>query len=271
MDVHPTAVIAKGADLGEGVQIGPYCVIGPRVRLGDRCRLHAHVVVDGDTEIGPDCECWPNVVLGTAAQHREFDSGSVGGLRIGARNRFREGCTVHTGTPKDQAITRIGNDNMFLAGAHVAHDAIIGDHVTMTNGAMTAGHSIVEDRAVLGALVGLHQFARIGRLAMIGGGAMVARDAPPFSLVQGDRAKIRGVNLIGLRRAGVSQEDVAVLKRAFRMLFWRIVPMAERVERTRRELGDHAFVAEVLHFLQGSKRGVIMARGHPDSNDERLE
>ncbi len=260
MDVHPTAVIAEGAELGKGVRVGPYCVIGGSVRLADGCQLHSHVVIDGDTEIGPACEFWPFAVIGTTAQHRDPDHRATDRLRIGAHNRFREAVTVHLGSHKDQGVTAIGNHNLFLAGCHVAHDATIGDHVTMTNGAMAAGHTVIADRAVLGAMVGLHQFARVGRLAMLGAGAMAARDVPPFALVHGDRARVRGVNQMGMRRAGLTLEDIAVVKRAFRQLFWRADALVERIERLR-ELGDHPLVAEIVTFLQGTRRGVIMARG----------
>ncbi len=269
MDVHPTAVIAAGAELADDVVVGPHCFVGPRVRLAAGCVLHSHVVIDGDTHVGDDCQFWPHSVIGTSAQHR--DSDFEGRLRIGAHNRFRESVTVNVGSRAGRGITELGESNLLLAGAHVAHDASLGNHVTMTNSAMAAGHTSIADHAVIGAMVGLHQFARVGRLAMLGAGAMVPRDAPPYALVQGDRARIRGVNLVGMRRAGLDQDEVATIKRTYRLLFWRPEAFAARVARVRRELGGHPRVDEILAFLDGSRRGVLMARGRSDPGEPELQ
>ncbi|HLU39411.1 MAG TPA: acyl-ACP--UDP-N-acetylglucosamine O-acyltransferase [Planctomycetota bacterium] len=269
MDIHPTALVADGAELGVDVKIGPYCVIGPRVRLGDRCRLHSHVIVDGETTIGSDCEMFPFAVLGTMPQDKKLGSGGGGVLLVGNGNKIREHVTIHGGTPYGSGVTRIGNQNMFLAGAHVGHDATVGNNVVFTNGAAIAGHTIVEDNAVLGAMVGLHQFARVGRLAMIGAGAMVSRDAPPFALVQGDRARLVGVNVIGLKRQGWSAEDMAVVKRTFRQLFWRTATLQERTEAVREQFGGHPAVREILAFVAESRRGICRPRGKLDAGAER--
>jgi len=270
MEVHPTAIIADGAEIGAGTAIGPYCVIGPQVRLGERCRLHSHVVIEGDTQLGRECEVWPNAVLGTIAQYKEIDPGlQLGKLRIGDRNRIREAVTIHAGTIPGGGYTRLGNDNLLLATVHIGHDTTLGDKIVMSNGAMMAGHTVIQSQAVIGAMVGLHQFCRVGRLAMLGGGSMTPRDVPPFAMVQGDRAKIRGVNVIGMRRDGITQEEVSVVKRAYRMLFWRSTIMKDRHERARAEFGDHPLVREVLDFMSGTRRGVLMARGRLDLDDDR--
>lgn len=269
MQVHPTAVIHEGARLGSGVEIGPYCIVGPQVRLGDGCRLRAHVAIDGDTEIGPDCDFWPYVSLGSLAQDKKLDPReNAGTLRIGARNQFREHSTVSCGSPSGTGVTVLGDDNMLLIGAHIGHDASIGNNIVMTNSAMVGGHTTIDDRAILGALVGIHQFCRIGKLAMLGGGAMVTKDIPPFAMVHGDRARIRGVNVIGMRRAGYTPEDVAVVKRVFRTLFWRVDQFTDRIEMVRSRWGDHALVEEILQFVAETKRGVMLARRDHDPGDE---
>ena len=270
MQVHPTAIVHEGAQLGTDVVIGPYCVVGPQVRLGDGCRLHAHVLISGDTHIGPRCEFWPFAHIGGIAQDKKLTAESPqGAIRIGSDNKFREYVTINPGTPNGVGTTTLGSNIMMLINSHIGHDVVVGDHVVMTNGAMAAGHTTIEAQAVLGALVGAHQFCRIGRLAMCAAGAMVAKDAPPFAMVQGDRARIRGVNVIGMRRAGFSPEDVGVVKRAFRTLFWRSDPIENRLARARETWGQHSLVAEILKFMEETKRGVLMARGKTDAEDDK--
>ena len=187
-EIHPTAVVPDSAELGEGVVVGPYCIIGPQVRIGARTHLHSHVIVDGDTWLGEDCELFPYSVVGTTPQDKKLKPGEEPGcLRIGDHNRIREHATIHAGTSFGGGVTRIGDHNMLLVGCHIGHDATVGSHVVFTNGAMAAGHTWIGDHAILGAMTGIHQFARIGELAMVGAGAMVSNDAPPFSMVQGDR------------------------------------------------------------------------------------
>jgi UDP-N-acetylglucosamine acyltransferase len=263
MNSHRTAVIADGAEIGREVEIGPFCVIGPRVRIADHCRLHSHVVVDGDTWLGEGCEVYPFAVIGKVAQDKKLAGDADGGqLRIGPHNLIREHVTLHGGTPFGGGLTSIGEHNMFLAGSHVGHDSTVGSHVVFTNGAMIAGHTRIADRAILGAMVGVHQFARVGRLAMVGGGSKASRDVPPFAMTQGDRARLVGVNLIGLKRNGFTPEQVALVKRMFRLLFWRPGPLATRIERTRDELGDGPLVQEMLVFLADSRRGLCVPRSH---------
>ena len=262
-DIHPTAVVAPTAVLGEDVAIGPYSIVGPMVRLGDRCRLHSHVIVDGDTHLGPDCEVFPHAVLGTTPQDKKLRPGEAGGrLRIGSNNRIREHTTIHGGTSFGGGQTQIGDHNMLLVGCHIGHDATVGNHVVFTNGAMAAGHTHIGDRAILGAMVGIHQFARIGELAMVGAGAMVSHDAPPFSMVQGDRARLVGVNVIGLQRNGYTAEQKSQVKRVFRLLFWRSGTLQQRLEAARNTaIGEEPACRKVLDFVQTSQRGVCSPRG----------
>jgi UDP-N-acetylglucosamine acyltransferase len=278
MGVHPTArvdpaaIVAGGAELGPDVQIGPWCYVGPRVRIEARTRLIAQVVVDGDTTIGPDCEIYPFATLGIRPQDKKLLAGDVSGrLRIGAHNVIRESVTLHGGTPHGSGTTTIGDHNMFLVGCHVGHDATIGSHVVFTNGAMAAGHTLVEDRAILGAMVGIHQFARVGKLAMIGAGAMVSRDAPPFGLLQGDRARLIGINVVGMRRAGMDGDRIGDVKRLFRMLFWHAGALADRLDRATEALGELPHARHVIEFVRASRRGVCMPRSRHAATDHGAE
>lgn len=261
MRIHPTAIIADGAQLGADVSIGPYCTVGPRVRLGDRCKLQSHVVIDGDTWLGDDCDLYPFVTLGVRPQDKKLIAGEVDSkLRIGSNNVFRESVTLHGGTPHGSGTTTVGNHNMFLVGSHVGHDATVGNGIVFTNGSMAAGHVTIEDRSILGAMVGVHQFARVGKLAMVGAGARLSRDAPPFSLVQGDRARLVGINVIGMRRAGLTGDDITDVKRVFRILFWGGGLLPQRLEHAQAELGHVPHAHAVIEFVRHSRRGVCMPR-----------
>lgn len=278
MGIHPTAIVANGAELGEDVEIGPFCTVGPQVRLGARTRLLAHVVVDGDTWLGTDNELYPFAVVGSYPQDKKLKNGEPGGrLRIGNHNRIRESVTIHGGTRFGGGQTTIGDHNMLLVGSHIGHDATVGNHVVFTNGAMAAGHTEIGDRAILGAMVGIHQFARVGKLAMIGAGAMVSHDAPPFGTLQGDRAKLVAVNLIGLQRNGYTPAQKALIKRVFRLLFWRAGTLHQRLELVRNTpLHDDPICREIVDFVAASKRGVCSPRtglrgtaeGHDGSRSE---
>jgi UDP-N-acetylglucosamine acyltransferase len=262
MGIHPTAVVAPGAELGEAVEIGPYSVVGPHVRIGARTRLQSHVIVQGDTWIGSDCDVFPFAVLGTMPQDKKLGDGETEGrLRIGTHNRIREHVTIHGGTAFGSGVTTIGDHNMLLVGCHIGHDASVGNRVVFTNGAMAAGHTSIEDGAILGAMVGVHQFARVGALAMVGAGSMLSHDAPPFALVQGDRARLVGVNLVGLHRNGFNEEQTAVVKRVYRLLFWRVGILAEKLEFVRRSsLGAEDICRRIVQFVEGSRRGICMPR-----------
>jgi UDP-N-acetylglucosamine acyltransferase len=268
MAIHPTAVVAATAELGEDVAIGPYCIVGPHVRLGARTRLHSHAVVEGDTWLGEDCEVFPFAVLGSVPQDKKLDAdGRPGSLRIGNHNRIREHATIHGGTTFGGGVTRIGDHNLLLIGCHVGHDAMIGSHVVLTNGAMAAGHTSIGDRAILGAMVGIHQFARVGELAMVGGGALVSQDVPPYAIVQGDRARLVGVNVVGLHRNGFTPGQRAIIKRVFRLLFWRGGSIHQKIEQLRASpFAREPACQMILDFVADSRRGVCWPR-----NTRRLE
>ncbi|HEX5054401.1 MAG TPA: acyl-ACP--UDP-N-acetylglucosamine O-acyltransferase [Planctomycetota bacterium] len=273
MGIHPTAIVAPGAHLGEDVEIGPYCTVGAGVRLGARTRLVAHVVVDGDTWIGDDCELFPFCVVGCQPQDKKLRASDPSGkLRIGKHNRIREHVTIHGGTVYGAGVTTIGDHNMLLVGSHIGHDATVGDHVVFTNGAMAAGHTWIGDRAILGAMVGIHQFARVGKLAMVGAGAMVSHDAPPFATVQGDRAKLVAVNLVGMHRNGYTAEQKALVKRVFRLLFWRAGTLHQRLELVRASpLHRNPLCREIVDFVAESRRGVSSPRSGRQQHAEVLE
>lgn len=216
--VHPTAVVHAGALLEPGVQVGPLCVVGPGVRLRAGVHLIASVHVAGATDIGPSTRVYPFACLGFEPQDLKH-GGEPTRLRIGARCVVREHVTAHTGTAAGGGLTSIGDDCLLMAGAHVAHDCALGAGAIVANAALLAGHVRVGERAIIGGGCALHQFVTVGRGAMVGGGSVLAHDVPPFTLARGSRALLRGVNLVGLRRARVPRDEAARLLQAFRRLF----------------------------------------------------
>lgn len=272
MEIHPDARVAAGAELGQGVHIGLGCIIGSKVRIGSGCFLHPRVIVEGTTSIGEGCEIFPYAVLGTKPQDKKLELGKQGGpLVIGDRNIIREHVTIQGGTKFGSGLTKVGDDNMLLAGSHIGHDASVGNDVVFTNGAMAAGHSMVDDRAILGAMVGIHQFARVGKWAMIGAGSMLSLDAPPFALVQGDRARLVAVNVIGMRRGGFSTDDRKVIKQIYKILFWGQGLRQERLTKAREFADGNSLALEVVDFVESTKRGVLAPRGRNSTRDESSE
>jgi UDP-N-acetylglucosamine acyltransferase len=259
--IHPTAIVDKAAEIGSGVEIGPYCVIGPNVVLGDSCRLHAHVVLDGRTSIGAETEIFPFSSIGQIPQDLKY-GGEPSELVIGARNVIREHVTMNIGTEGGGMMTRVGDGCLFMAASHVAHDCIVGDNVILANNATLAGHVTVGEFAILGGLSAARQFVRIGKHAMIGGLTGVENDVIPFGTVMGDRARLSGLNLIGLKRRGFTQEQIAELRKAYRLLFADEGTFQERVDSVAREFGDHEAVADIIDFIRAtSSRGAICQPG----------
>lgn len=250
-DVHPTAVIEPGARIGAGCRIGPYAVIGAGVRLGPDNLIGPHAVIEGETEIGPGNRVLQFASIGAGPQVDGW-AGEGGVLIVGAGNVFREQVTVHASTGPEP--TRIGDRNLFMAAAHVAHGAQVGSDIRMANAATLGGEVTVADFAWLGGLSAVHQHVRIGTRAFVAGGAMVVQDVPPFCMVQGDRARLAGLNTVGLKRAGFSVAEVSALRRAYRGLFLGDGPMAGRIAVLQPGAGA---VAELIQFLAGSDRGVI--------------
>lgn len=215
--VHPSAVIEEGATLGPGVKVGPFCVIGPEVSLGAGVEIKSHAVITGWTEIGDETVVFPFASIGEIPQDLKF-SGERSRLVIGKRNRIREHVTMNTGTEGGGGVTRVGDDGLFMAGCHVAHDAVIGDRVILVNNCAVAGHCVLGDDVIVGGLSGIHQWVRIGHGAIIGAVTMVTNDVIPYGLVQAPRGELDGLNLVGLKRRGVSRADITALRAAFQML-----------------------------------------------------
>ena len=248
-EIHPSAVIAEGARIGADCVIGPFCMIGADVKLGARVQLKSHVVVDGDTHIGDDTVVFPFAVIGEIPQDLKFD-GEKTRLRIGARNRIREHVTMNTGTATGGGQTRVGDDGLFMAGCHIAHDAQIGDRVIVVNSSAVAGHCIIEDDVIIGGLCGVHQFVRIGQGAIIGAVTMVTKDVVPHGLVQAPRGVLDGLNLVGLKRKGVARSDITALRAAFQMLKDGEGTFQDRAHRLADE-SDSAYVQQMVAFILG--------------------
>ncbi|MFQ5414992.1 MAG: acyl-ACP--UDP-N-acetylglucosamine O-acyltransferase [Phycisphaerae bacterium] len=223
MSIHPTAIIEPGAGIGDGVSIGAYSIVGPDVVLHDRCKLHHHATVTGHTTLGEACEVYPQAVLGMPPQDLKYH-GERTALEIGAGNVFREMVTVHPGTDNGGGVTRIGDNNVFLIGVHIAHDCTIGNNCIFANYVQFAGHIHVEDHVNMGGHSAVHHFVTIGKHAFVGGMTRVPADVPPFMVVvaaRGTRTEVRMVNGVGLQRCGYSHEDIAALKDAFMSLYSR--------------------------------------------------
>ena len=259
MSIHPTAIIDPGAELASDVQVGPYAVIGAGVTLQAGVTVGAHAVLSGPMRVGEGTQIFHHTVLGEAPQDKKY-SGEASSLEIGTGNVFREFSTVNRGTG-DNGVTQIGNDNLFMAYAHVAHDCIIGDRCVLANASQLAGHVKVENDVVIGGLVGVHQYARIGRCAMLGGGAKAAQDVPPFTIAQGDRARLYGLNIVGLRRNGFDLDVVGGLKSAYRQLFHHGLPLRIALEQVREVYSELNEVAELVTFIEGSTRGICRSAG----------
>ncbi|HTW84802.1 MAG TPA: acyl-ACP--UDP-N-acetylglucosamine O-acyltransferase [Candidatus Sulfotelmatobacter sp.] len=217
--IHPTAVVHPTAKIGVDVEIGPYCIVGAKVAIGARSLLLAHVVVNGRTTIGEDCEIHPFSTVGGPSQDRKAVVGEDAVTTIGDRTVIREYVSINRGTADAGGVTSVGNDCLLLGYTHVAHNCRIGDHVTMSNLAQLAGHVVVEDHASIGAMAGVHQFVRIGRFAFVGGYSKIVRDVPPFFLAEGNPAEVYGLNAVGLRRAGFSREALGELKDAYKTIY----------------------------------------------------
>jgi len=250
--IHPSAIVDPAAKLGEGVNVGPFCVVGPDVTLGDGVRLVSHVAVDGRTSIGAETVIYPFASIGHRPQDLKFH-GEPSELVIGARNQIREHVTMNPGTEGGGMITRVGDDGLFMMGSHVAHDCVVGDHVIMANNATLGGHVTLGDYVIIGGLSAVRQFVRIGSHAMIGGMSGVENDVIPFGLVMGDRARLAGLNLVGLERRGFKKDDIHALRAAYRMLFGPEGTFAERVDGVGRDFGERALISDVLSFIRAKE------------------
>ncbi|HHV62481.1 MAG TPA: acyl-ACP--UDP-N-acetylglucosamine O-acyltransferase [Firmicutes bacterium] len=257
--IHSTAVIHPTAKLGRDVEVGPYCVIGAEVVIGDGTRLASHVVIDGPAIIGRNCRIASFACLGGDPQDVKY-AGEKTTLVIGDNNLIREYATIHRGTPGGRGETRVGNNNMIMSYAHIAHDCVVGDNVIITGGAAIAGHVTVEDYAVIGGMAGVHQFVRVGRMAMVGGMAKVVKDIPPYFLVDGNPARAIGVNIVGMRRNGVAPEVRAEIRKAFKILYESRLNASQAIARMEQELVECEEIKHLIDFLKMSSRGICSSR-----------
>jgi len=265
--IHPSAIVAPGAAIGQGVRIGPWCTVGPEVVIGDGAELVSHVVIDGRTRLGEGVKLWPFATVGLAPQDLKY-KGEPTQTEVGARTQVREHVTIHRGTVTGTGITRVGPDCLLMAVVHVAHDCDIGAGVIVANNVVMGGHVSIGDGAVIGGAAALHQFVRIGRGAMIGGVSGVEADVIPFGAVIGNRARLTGLNVIGLKRRGVEKARVHILRAAFRKLFLGDRVFADRVANVRTEYGAEPLVDEMLAFVQApSKRGLIRSAATADADE----
>ena len=252
--IHPSAVVESGARLADDVQVGPFAFVGPQVELATGVVVGAHASVIGRTRVGEGTRLFPYACLGGEPQIKDFEGGETR-LEIGRGNVIREHATLHVGSPEGGGCTRIGDDNFIMNAAHVGHDCQIGSHCIVASFCGLAGHVKVEDHAVLGAYTGVHQHARVGESVMAASNAKLSRDAPPFSMVAGDRARLVGVNHVGMKRRNFSEESTRGVKHAFHILFHSKLQLTAALDRVREELGGVPEVVRLVGFLESSERG----------------
>lgn len=255
MTVHATAVVHPEAQLDASVEVGPYAVIGPKVKVGAGTRIGPHAVIEGDTTIGARNRIFQFASVGADPQDLKY-AGEATRLVIGDDNLIREFTTLHIGTAGGGGVTRIGNKNLFMAYSHVAHDCVVGNGCVLANSAALAGHVELGDHVIMGGLTAVHQFTRIGKHAFIAGGAMVAMDVPPYCTAQGDRAELVGLNTVGLTRHGFTDDQIARVKDAYKILFRSKMGLNEALSKLKAEHGGHSEIDHLIDFLNGSKRGV---------------
>jgi len=257
-DIHPTAIIEDGAQLAADVSVGAYSIIRAGVTIGAGTTVGPHAVIEGNTTIGCDNEIFQFASIGAIPQDLKFH-GEESFLTIGDRNKIREFTTIHLGTEDGGGKTVIGNDNLFMAYTHVAHDCVVGNHVILANGATLAGHVEVNDFAILGGMSAVHQFTRIGAHVMASGGSMIAQDVVPYVIVQGDRAKTVGLNLIGLKRRGFANDELSALKKAYKLLFRSGMLQEEALKEIEAWADVPAPVQNLVDFVRQSERGIARA------------
>ncbi len=254
--VHPSAVVAEGAELGRDVMVGPGAVVGPDVKIGDGTRIGAHAILDGHTTIGKMCRVFPHAVLGTPPQDLKY-SDEPTRLVLGDRNIIREFVTVHRGTPQGRGLTTIGSDVFLMAYSHVAHDNILQDHVIVANNTQLAGHVHLGDYAIVGGVSAIHQFVRVGPHAFIGGGSVVVMDVAPFCKATGNRARLHGINTIGLERRGYDKGQLRAIRKAYRLAFHSNLLAKEAADRIDEQLLEQCPDLRLFtEFLRTSERGV---------------
>jgi UDP-N-acetylglucosamine acyltransferase len=253
--IHKTALVDREADLDSDVEIGPYSVIGAGVKIGKETKVASHVVIEGRTSLGQGNVIYQFATIGSKPQDLKF-KGEPSELIIGSHNTIREYVSLNPGTLGGGMVTRVGDHNLMMMHCHIAHDCLLGSRNIIANGATLGGHVVVEDYVIVGGLVGIHQFTRIGSGAILGAGSMVSKDVPPFCNATGDRARLRGLNLEGLKRRGFTKNAIDALKKAYRIIFQSKLKTKDALEKVRRELSPSAEIDMLLNFIANSQRGI---------------
>ncbi len=253
--IHTTALVDLRAELDLDVEVGPYSIIGPKVKIGKGTRIKSHVVVEGNTTIGEGNHIFQFSTIGSVPQDLKY-KGEESQLIIGSYNVIREFASLNPGTSGGGMLTRIGDRNLMMMYCHIAHDCIIGNHAVIANGATLGGHVIIEDYVIAGGLVGVHQFVRVGTGSILGAGSMVSKDVPPYCNATGDRVRLRGLNLEGLRRRGFSRDQIDALKKAYRLIFRSGLKTKEALQKARTEIPQTREVGHMIRFIESSERGV---------------
>ena len=253
--IHPTAIINNKTKISNDVEIGPYCIIGPDVELGSKTKLHSHVSIIGNTKIGANNEIFPFVSIGTDPQDLKY-KGEKNSIIIGNNNKFREYVNINPGTEQGGGVTTIGDNNLFMVYCHVAHDCFISNNIVLANNVQVGGHVIIQNNAIVGGICAIHQFSRIGESAMIGGMTGVLSDVIPFGLSMGNRNNLMGLNLIGLRRSKVSNENIKKIQLAYDIIF-KTPSFRENIEQLNNDLKENEFVKKILRFINTDKKRPI--------------
>jgi UDP-N-acetylglucosamine acyltransferase len=253
--IHPTALVDPRAELDHDIEVGPYSIVGPGVKIGRGTRIKSHAVIEGNTSIGEDNLIFQFATVGSVPQDLKY-RGEDSRLVIGDRNTIREFVSLNPGTTGGGMMTRVGSHNLLMMYCHIAHDCLLGDRNIIANGATLGGHVVVEDYVIVGGLVGIHQFVKVGTSALLGAGSMVSKDVPPYCNATGDRARLKGLNLEGLKRRGFSREQIDAIKKAYRILFQSGLTAKAAVKKARKEIPGSAEAERLANFVENSRRGI---------------
>jgi UDP-N-acetylglucosamine acyltransferase len=254
-NVHPTAIVDSRAELDSSVEVGPYCLLGAGVKIGKESKIHSHAVIQGRTTLGESNEVFPFATIGSIPQDLKY-KGEPSELLIGNRNTIREYVSLNPGTAGGGMVTRVGDRNLLMMYCHIAHDCIIGNHNVIANGATLGGHVVIEDFVIVGGLVGIHQFVKIGTGAILGAGSMVSKDVPPYCNATGDRARLRGLNVEGLKRRGFQKSVIEAIHKAYRIAFQSRLKTDEALRKIHQEMASIPEVESFVSFIANSQRGV---------------
>jgi UDP-N-acetylglucosamine acyltransferase len=262
MRIHPTAIVSEKARLADDIEVGPYTIIGDNVVIGQATKVSAHCVIDGNTTVGKGCEIFTGAVLGSRPQDLKY-KGEKSFLEIGDYNIIREYATFNPGT-QEAGKTGIGSHNLFMAYSHIAHDCIVGDNCIIANNGTLAGHVTIEDKAVVGGLVAIHQFVRVGTLSIVGGCSKVVQDIPPYSTCDGHPARVYGLNLLGLRRNNILKDSIEKLNLAFKILFNSGLTVKHALERIEQDIQPCEEVSYLIDFIKNTQRGIVHSCRQPE-------